>query len=370
MALNLHLKGALEWLQLTSLTTSAPISLGIAYLEGSFYICSLGGSALHQSRRSIWSGGDGLGNPWSDGHLSTGVLMFGHARKQPSIIQVGLTALLTIPIYHAENSGVGQHLLHSTVSGSPQSQASWPIRWGAPTARGDEHGLGSGCSWLRPPWTPTKETLHWMPILPCAKMRPRLLRPSKRPKFAKEAEVCCADAIKETEPHHAIHACTLQQSHKDSMLELECEATPEERAGLPNIHGGLQCSLAGLSTWRLWDTNASLTTPHWQHATSLHFGNAGYHPTTGYIGQGTNFNSFATYTVRDVSTPNWNQMAAPLIWPGSNHTETRGRGSCWARHHSWRAAPPKAERREASGEAPQGESLGSLLEKLWSPSSD
>ena len=40
----------------------------------------------------------------------------------------------------------------------------------------------SGCSWLRPPWTPIRETCHWMPILPGEKMRPGLLRSSKRQK--------------------------------------------------------------------------------------------------------------------------------------------------------------------------------------------
>ena len=44
----------------------------------------------------------------------------------------------------------------------------------------------------------------------------------------KEAEAHCAAVIKETEAHHAIHACALEQSHKESMLELECEATAEE----------------------------------------------------------------------------------------------------------------------------------------------
>ena len=44
----------------------------------------------------------------------------------------------------------------------------------------------------------------------------------------KEAEVCCAAMIKDVEACCAIHACTLQQSHKESMLKKECEAIVEE----------------------------------------------------------------------------------------------------------------------------------------------
>ena len=44
----------------------------------------------------------------------------------------------------------------------------------------------------------------------------------------KEVEVHCAAAMKEAEAHQAIHACALEQSHKESMLELEHEAIAEE----------------------------------------------------------------------------------------------------------------------------------------------
>ena len=44
----------------------------------------------------------------------------------------------------------------------------------------------------------------------------------------KEAEVHCAAAIKEVEAHWAIHACTLEKSHKESMLELEHEVIAKE----------------------------------------------------------------------------------------------------------------------------------------------
>ena len=44
----------------------------------------------------------------------------------------------------------------------------------------------------------------------------------------KEVEVHCATAIKEAEAHHAISVCTLQQSHKESMLQLEHEVIAEE----------------------------------------------------------------------------------------------------------------------------------------------
>ena len=44
----------------------------------------------------------------------------------------------------------------------------------------------------------------------------------------KEAEVHCAAVIKEAETHWVIHACTLEKSHKESMLESEHEVIAEE----------------------------------------------------------------------------------------------------------------------------------------------
>ena len=44
----------------------------------------------------------------------------------------------------------------------------------------------------------------------------------------KEVEVCYAAVIKEVEAHWVIHACALEKSHKESMLELEHEAIVEE----------------------------------------------------------------------------------------------------------------------------------------------
>ena len=114
--------------------------------------------------------------------------------------------------------------------------------------------------------------------------------------------------------------------------------------GLLSIPGGLQGSPVGLSTWSPCSTNVSLAAPYWQHAASHHLGDASYHLTTGYSRQGTNVNSLPTYSVRDTSTPNQNQMVVLLICLRSNHAETIG--SCRVRHHSWRVALPKAERGE------------------------
>ena len=44
----------------------------------------------------------------------------------------------------------------------------------------------------------------------------------------KEAETCHVTVIKEAEAHQAIHACTLEKSHRESMLELEHEVIAEE----------------------------------------------------------------------------------------------------------------------------------------------
>ena len=123
----------------------------------------------------------------------------------------------------------------------------------------------------------------------------------------KEAEVHCAAMIKEAEAHCTIHAHTLEKSQKESMLELECEATAEE--GWITEHSW---SPVGLSTWSLWGTNVSLAAPYWQYAASHHLRDASYHPTTGYSRQGNNVNSLPTYSIRDASTPNQNKMVVPL----------------------------------------------------------
>ena len=47
-------------------------------------------------------------------------------------------------------------------------------------------------------------------------------------KALKEVKVYYAVMIKEAEDHWVIHACTLEKSHKESMLELEHEAIAEE----------------------------------------------------------------------------------------------------------------------------------------------
>ena len=74
-----------------------------------------------------------------------------------------------------------------------------------------------------------------------------------------EAEVHCVAAVKTAEAHHAaaikeaeacwaIHACALEKSHKEGMLELENEAIVGGRVGSPSIPGGLWGSPADLST--------------------------------------------------------------------------------------------------------------------------
>ena len=121
----------------------------------------------------------------------------------------------------------------ASISPTPKSQAPpWLIQKTCQMRCSDCKGRWtwpwSGCSWLRPPWTPVEESWHWMLILPCTKMRPRLLRPSESKMCWKEAEIYCSAAIKEVEANCAIHACTLQQSHKESMLDLEHEVIAEE----------------------------------------------------------------------------------------------------------------------------------------------
>ena len=113
---------------------------------------------------------------------------------------------------------------------------------------------------------------------------------------------------------------------------------------------------------KLMGTNLSLTTPYWQCATGCY---AGYHPTTGYSGQRTTINSLPTHSFKDASTPNWNQMVLPFIWPRSNSFKSRRRGRGYSGCLSRRTSLPKAERKKAPFKTPPGEPLGGLQKGLW-----
>ena len=190
----------------------------------------------------------------------------------------------------------------------------------------------------------------------------------------KEVEACCVAAVEEADTHHAaaikeaeacqaIHACTLEKSHKESMLELEHEAIAEE---------GQDC-WAFLEAYRavLWACPPEACVVL-MYPLQLLTGNVplaailGMLATTpNWLQQPENWHQQPpTYRVRDASTPNQNQIAVPLIWLGSNYAKPRGRGSCGVRCHSWRMAPPKVERGETPGKASQGELPGSPQERL------
>ena len=120
----------------------------------------------------------------------------------------------------------------------------------------------SGCSQLRPPWTPPKGAgaKSWY---------------CHAPKWGlgyqghQRGGGQCATMIKEAEACQVIHACTLEKSHKESIIELELDVIAEE---------GWDCK-AFLETCgpvhpKPMGTNISLAAPYWQCATICHLGDA------------------------------------------------------------------------------------------------
>ena len=61
-------------------------------------------------------------------------------------------------------------------------------------------------------------------------------------------------------------------------------------------------------------------------------------------------------------------MVVPLIRPGSNDAETRGRGSDWVWHHSWRASPLKVGKRGGPLWGSSRRAIGKPLEKTLTSS--
>ena len=132
-AINLCLQGAVEWLQLTSPTTSAPIT------QHSTPRRKLPSVASTRATDPLGLEGADLAIPHlmatssqASSHVATpenipSIIQISHSPSPPAVQKT--LEVASIPPFHSLRL--------------PQGQSSWPIRWDALTARGDDHGLGA-----------------------------------------------------------------------------------------------------------------------------------------------------------------------------------------------------------------------------------
>ena len=121
----------------------------------------------------------------------------------------------------------------------------------------------SGCSQLRPPWTPVKDSWHWMPISPCTKMSPGYWGHQRGWNALKRDRglLCNHDQGGGGLPCHPCLCLGTIPQGKHATVGVWGDS--RGRVGLPNICGGLWGSLVGLSTWSPWGTNVSHAAPYW-----------------------------------------------------------------------------------------------------------
>ena len=98
------------------------------------------------------------------------------------------------------------------------------------------------------------------------------------------AEVHCIVAIKEAEVCHVTVACIPQQTHRENMLALECEAKAEEGQDHQPFMEAFGWPYKPVHP-KLRGTNVPPSTPDWWCATSHHSRDVGYHPAESHIGQ-------------------------------------------------------------------------------------
>ena len=360
VAFNLHLQGALEQLQWTSPTTSAPISQHSMPGRKPPSV-TLGAPLSTRAADPLSLEGTDLAIP---DLMATSSQASPHAfipENIPSIIQVS----------HSPSPPTMQKTQEvASISPTPQSQAS-PRAIPADPAHEVlwlQGEMNAASDWL--PMTKATMDSCWRElalnanIAMCQNEAQATEAIKEAEMHWKEAEVHCAAMIKEGEPHSAIHACTLEKSHKENMLELEHEVIAEEGqdcwafeeacgavlwACPPEAHGVLMYPL------QLLTGNVLLAAILGMPATTLQLTTAGRELVSTA--------SQLKCQRSQHSQLETNGSMAHLT--RNNHAETRGKGSCGARHHSPRVAMPKAERGEALGKTPQGEPLGSLWEWLW-----
>ena len=139
-----------------------------------------------------------------------------------------------------------------------------------------------------------------------------------------EAELHHITRIKEAEAHCTTNSCVLQQSHRESMLALECEVITEEGW---RCHTFVEASVVALEAC-LPETHWAIMYPlqlfNWQCSTSHPVGNASCHTDAGYSWQRTDTSGNHPQWIGDASTSNGCQMAALFIWSGSICAKARG----------------------------------------------
>ena len=179
LVLNQHLQGALEWLQWTSPTTSAPAS---QHNMPRRKLLSVALGALPSSRAEDPLDLEGMDLAIPDPMATSSQVSLGEVMPEhvPSIVQIShspsppaiskLQMWPAFPPVHSLKLPPGP-IQPTCLMRCFECKGRWMQPW-------------SGCSWPRPPWTPAKGSWHGMPTSSCAKMRPRLPKPSKRRRSA------------------------------------------------------------------------------------------------------------------------------------------------------------------------------------------
>ena len=133
-----------------------------------------------------------------------------------------------MPVYCAKNSGGGHHLPNSTVSASLQGQSSW-LSDEVLCLQGEMNVSLKRLLMTKATMDSCQRQLIQSANIAMHQNEAQATKAIKEAKMHwKEVDVYCAAVIKEVEASHAIHACTFEESHKESILELEHEAIAEK----------------------------------------------------------------------------------------------------------------------------------------------
>ena len=141
------------------------------------------------------------------------------------------------------------------------------------------------------------------------------------------------------------------------MEDLECEAIEKE--------GWDHQSFLEACGWlykpvpqKSGGTHVPLAVADGEHVLSNPFG---YYFPTGHSNWDTHPHNFPYNHIGDTCTSKRDQTMMSPIWPGESFSKIRGGWSHSIRHDPGGVAPPKAEKQEASGKAPERRLLGGLF---------
>ena len=173
-----------------------------------------------------------------------------------------------------------------------------------------------------------------------------------------DAEVTCTAAIREVEATCVDHACILQQSHRESMQDIEREAIEEEGRDWQSFLTACRVALQACppEACRILMYPLQLLTGNMSLATLLAICPK---PSTA-MGEPNPVTPHPIASVAPVPISG-TQTAIPLTQPGDDLAMVRR----WRSHRDlWGEPPPEAEKWEASSETPKEGSVRSLHEGL------